>query len=172
MSGRLTVRELNALDADAFAARLAHVFEHAPWVAARAVLRRPFVGRDGLHRAMLGVIAAASEAEQLALLRGHPDLAGKAAIAGDLTADSRREQQGAGLDRLTPAEYERFHALNRAYTERFGFPFILAVKGKTKDDILAAFAARAGNDRAVEFREALDQVGRIAAFRLADIVED
>lgn len=172
MSGRLTIGALNALDPAAFAARLAHVFEHAPWVAARTAPRRPFAGRDDLHRAMVEVIAAATEAEQLALLRGHPDLAGKAAIDGDLTADSRREQQGAGLDRLTPAEYERFHALNRAYKERFGFPFILAVKGKTKDDILAAFATRATNDRAVELRTALDQVGRIAAFRLADVVED
>ena len=172
MSDRLTLAALNALDDAAFAARLAHIFEHAPWVAHRAARQRPFASRAALHQAMLAVIAGAGEAEQLALLRGHPDLAGKAAIAGDLTRDSRREQQGAGLDRLTPAEYERFHALNRAYRERFGFPFILAVKGRTKDDILAAFAARAGNDPAVERRTALEQVGRIAAFRLADLVDD
>jgi OHCU decarboxylase len=172
VNNRLTIAELNALDADAFEARLAHVFEHAPWVARRAAGRRPFADRDGLHRAMVAAIDAADEAEQLALLRGHPDLAGKAAIAGDLTTDSKREQQGAGLDRLTRAEYERFHALNTTYKERFGFPFILAVKGKTKDDILAAFAARAGNERAVEFRTALDQVGRIAAFRLADLITE
>lgn len=172
MADRLTIAELNALDADAFAARLAHVFEHAPWVARRAATGRPFASRAALHRAMVAAIAAAGEAEQLALLRGHPDLAGKAAIAGDLTADSKREQKGAGLDRLTAAEYERFHALNRTYKERFGFPFILAVKGKGKDDILAAFAARAGNERAVELRTALDQVGRIAGFRLADLIED
>ena len=172
MAGRLTIAELNALDTDAFTARLAHVFEHAPWVARRAAAGRPFAGRDGLHRAMVAAIAEAGEAEQLALLRGHPDLAGKAAIAGDLTADSKREQQGAGLDRLTAAEYERFHALNGTYKERFGFPFILAVKGKTKDDILALFAARAGNARAVELRTALEQVGRIAGFRLADLIDD
>ena len=172
MAGRLTIAELNALDANTFAARLAHVFEHAPWVAGRAAVRRPFAGRAGLHRAMVDVIGAASEAEQLALLRGHPDLAGKAAIAGDLTADSKREQQGAGLDRLTSAEYDRFHALNGTYKERFGFPFIVAVKGKTKDDILAAFSRRAGNERSAEFREALDQVGRIAGFRLADLIQD
>jgi len=172
MSDRLTIAALNALDDAAFAARLAHIFEHAPWVAHRAARQRPFASRAALHQAMLAVIAGAGEAEQLALLRGHPDLAGKAAIAGDLTRDSRREQQGAGLDRLTPAEYERFHALNRAYRERFGFPFILAVKGRTKDDILAAFAARTANARAVEFRTALEQVGRIAGFRLADLVAD
>lgn len=172
MAGRLTIAALNALDTDAFTARLAHVFEHAPWVARRAAAGRPFAGRDDLHRAMVQAIAEAGEAEQLALLRGHPDLAGKAAIAGDLTADSKREQQGAGLDRLSATEYERFHALNRTYKERFGFPFILAVKGKTKDDILALFAARAGNARAVELRTALEQVGRIAGFRLADLLDD
>lgn len=168
----LTLQDLNALDAAAFEARLGHVFEHAPWVAHQAALRRPFATRADLHRAMLAAIAAAGEADRLALLAGHPDLAGKAAIAGDLTADSRREQQGAGLDRLTPAEYERFHALNRRYKEKFGFPFILAVKGKTKDDILAAYALRVERDPATELREALDQVGRIAGFRLADLVAD
>jgi OHCU decarboxylase len=172
MNSRLTMAELNALDAGAFEARLAHVFERAPWVARRAAARRPFAEREGLRRVMVAVIEAASEADQLALLRGHPDLAGKAAIAGDLTADSKREQRGAGLDRLTPAEYERFHALNSTYKERFGFPFILAVKGKTKDDILTTFAQRADNDPAAELREALDQVGRIAGFRLADLIED
>jgi OHCU decarboxylase len=167
----LTIATINSLDADGFEARLGHVCEHAPWVARGAAEHRPFRSREDLHRAMLAVIAHAREADQLALLRNHPELAGKAAIAGDLTADSKKEQGGAGLDRLTAAEYERFHSLNRAYTERFGFPFILAVKGKTKDEILAAFAARVDNDRAAEFRTALDQVGRIIGFRLADIVE-
>jgi 2-oxo-4-hydroxy-4-carboxy-5-ureidoimidazoline decarboxylase len=169
---KLTVAEVNALDAAAFERHLGAVFEHAPWIARRTAGRRPFKSPEDLHRAMCEVIAQAGEAEQLALLRNHPDLAGKAAIAGDLTADSRREQQGAGLDRLSSAEYERFHALNRAYKERFGFPFILAVKGKTKDDILAAFAARADGERAAEFRTALDQVGRIGGFRLADLVTE
>lgn len=166
----LTLAELNTLDVWAFVARLGHVFEHAPWVAERVAGRRPFVSRDELHRAMVGVIGEAGEAEKLALLRGHPDLAGRAAIAGDLTVDSKREQAGAGLDRLSREEYERFHALNTAYNTKFGFPFIFAVKGKTKDDILAAYAARVDNDRATELRTALDQVGRIGGFRLADAV--
>ena len=89
-----------------------------------------------------------------------------------MTADSTREQQGAGLDRLTRAEYERFHVLNAAYRTKFGFPFIMAVKGLHKDEILAAFAARLENDREVEFRTALEQIGRIAGFRLADAVMD
>lgn len=168
---RLSLAMINALDPADFEARLGHACEHAPWVARRAAARRPFASRDDLHRAMIDAIADASEAERLAVLRQHPELAGKAAIAGDLTADSRREQSGAGLDRLTPEEYRRFHDLNRAYTEKFGFPFILAVKGKTKHEILAAYAARIDNDRATEFDTALEQVGRIIGFRLADIVE-
>jgi len=166
----VTLAELNTLDPRAFVARLGHVFEHAPWVTERAAVRRPFASRDDLHRAMLTAIDEASEAEQLALLRGHPDLAGRAAMVGDLTADSKKEQAGAGLDRLSREEYERFHTLNSAYTTKFGFPFILAVKGKTKDDILAAYAARVGNDRETELRTALEQVGRIGGFRLADAV--
>ena len=172
MAEKLTIDALNSLDDAGLEGRLGHVFEHAPWVARRAGTRRPFASRDALHLAMLDVIATASDAEQLALLCGHPDLAGKAAIAGDLTADSRREQQSAGLDRLTAVEYETFHALNRRYREKFGFPFILAVKGKSKQDILAAFAARVERDGAAERREAIEQVGRIAALRPADIVVD
>lgn len=166
----VTLAEINAFDVATFVARIGHVFEHAPWVADRVAGRRPFASRDELHGAMLAVIAEASEAERLVLLKGHPDLAGRAAIAGDLTADSCKEQAGAGLDRLTPQEYERFHRLNSAYTAKFGFPFIVAVKGKTKDDILAAYTARVGNDRDTELRTALEQVGRIAGFRLADAV--
>jgi 2-oxo-4-hydroxy-4-carboxy-5-ureidoimidazoline decarboxylase len=167
----LSLAAINALDPAGFEAKLGHVCEHAPWVARRAARRRPFASRDDLHRAMIDAIAEASEAERLAVLRQHPELAGKAAIAGDLTVESRREQSGAGLDRLTPEEYRRFHELNRAYTGKFGFPFILAVKGKTKHEILAAFASRVDNDRATEFRTALDQVGRIIGLRLADVVE-
>lgn len=168
---KLTIPEINALDVAGFTARLGHVCEHAPWVARRAAERRPFASHDDLHRVLVQVIAQASDAEQLDILRNHPELAGKAAIAGDLTADSKREQSGAGLDRLTPAEYERFHALNRAYTAKFGFPFILAVKGKTKDEILAAFQTRVDHDRATELRTALDQVGRIIGFRLVDLAD-
>jgi 2-oxo-4-hydroxy-4-carboxy-5-ureidoimidazoline decarboxylase len=167
----MKITELNALDEAGFEASLGHVFEHAPWVARRVAPRRPFADRQALHAAMIAVIAAASEAEKLALLRGHPELAGKAAIAGDLTADSRREQKGAGLDQLTPAEYERFHALNDAYKKKFGFPFIVAVKGMTKHDILAAFAERLDSTREHELSTALDQVGRIGGFRLADVID-
>jgi OHCU decarboxylase len=172
MAAPLRLEDLNRMDPQAFAAALAHVYEHAPWVAARAASRRLFASRADLHEAMRQVVLEASEAEQTALICGHPELAGKAAIARELTVDSTREQQGAGLDRLTRAEYERFHVLNAAYRTKFGFPFIMAVRGLHKDEILSAFAARLENERQVEFRTALEQIGRIAGFRLATAVMD
>jgi 2-oxo-4-hydroxy-4-carboxy-5-ureidoimidazoline decarboxylase len=166
----IALDDLNRMDAKAFIAALAQVFEHAPWVAARAAERRPFASRAALHDAMKEAVRRASDAEQMALIRGHPELAGKAAVA--LTKDSASEQRGAGLDRLTPGEYERFHALNTVYREKFGFPFIMAVKGRSKDDILQAFAERLEGTRAAEIAIALDQIGRIAGFRLADLVAE
>lgn len=166
----LTLEQINALDAAAFTARLGHIFEHAPWVARRAAAALPFKSRDDLHRAMVAVIEVARDEEKLELLRNHPDLAGRAALAGQLTPESTREQAGVGLDRLSREDYERFHALNRAYKDKFGFPFIVAVKGLTKDDILAAYETRIGNDRATELETALAQVARIGALRLAELV--
>lgn len=166
----IALDDLNRMDTKDFTAALAQVFEHAPWVAARAAAKRPFASRAALHAAMKAVVDQASDAEQMALIRGHPELAGKAAVA--LTADSAREQHGAGLDRLTPAEYERFHALNAAYREKFGIPFIMAVKGRSKDEILSGFAARLKSTRPAEIATALDQIGHIAGFRLADLVAE
>jgi OHCU decarboxylase len=157
---------LATLDRAAFLALLGPVFEHSPWVAARAWAARPFDGLDGLHRAMMQAVADASADEQLALLRAHPDLAGKAARAGAMTAESVREQAGAGLDRLSDAEYARFERLNAAYRAKFGFPFIVAVKRHTKESILAAYETRLGNDIATEMKTALSEVSLIARFRL------
>ena len=162
-----SIARINALDREGFVAALGDLYEHSPWVAARAWAARPFRDEAALARALAAVVEAADEAEQLALLRAHPDLAGKAAVAGELTADSRAEQKGAGLDRLTAAEHARFTALNTAYRARFGFPFILAVKGADKAAILAAFAARLGNPHATERALALAEVNKIAGFRLA-----
>ncbi|MBL8805853.1 MAG: 2-oxo-4-hydroxy-4-carboxy-5-ureidoimidazoline decarboxylase [Rhodospirillales bacterium] len=148
------------------------VFEHAPWVAERVAGLRPFADRRALHRAMGDVVASADRARKLALIQGHPELAGKAAIDRSLTAESAAEQGGAGLDRLTAEEYERFHRLNGAYRARFGFPFILAVRGLDKHAILAAFERRVGADEAAEFDEALRQIARITEFRLGDLVAD
>jgi 2-oxo-4-hydroxy-4-carboxy-5-ureidoimidazoline decarboxylase len=166
----IALDDLNRMDATAFTAALAQVFEHAPWVAARAARKRPFASRTALHETMKDIVRSASDSEQMALICGHPELAGKAAVA--LTKDSASEQRGAGLDRLTRAEFERFHALNTAYRDKFGFPFIMAVKGRTKDEILDGFAARLDSARPAEIATALDQIGRIAGFRLTDLVAE
>ena len=158
---------------DDYVARFGGVFEHSPWIAERAydaggLQETPTA--EGVHVALVGQFRAASASEQLGVLRAHPDLAGKLAIAGDLTEESRNEQAGAGLDRLSADEHARFTALNTAYTDKFGFPFIIAVKGLTKDDILAAFESRIDNTPEQEFETALRQVERIALLRLTALL--
>lgn len=162
----MTLDELNALGREAFIARLGAIYEHSPWVADDVWPLRPFAGVDELHAAMSKAVVDAGESAQLALLRAHPQLAGKAALRGELTADSTREQQGAGLDQCSPEEFAQLHALNTEYERRFGFPFILAVRGHTRASILANMAARIDHVREDEFAEALHQVDRIARFRL------
>ncbi|SOC84738.1 OHCU decarboxylase [Ensifer adhaerens] len=159
---------------DEFVERFGGVFEHSPWVAERAYdagVTEPLTA-GGIHTAMAAAFRAGTEAERLAVLRAHPDLAGKLAIAGELTEDSRKEQAGAGLDRLSVDEHARFTALNSAYVEKFGFPFIIAVKGLNKDDILKAFETRIHNDRDTEFATACAQVERIALLRLGSMLPD
>src|SRR4051794_33776935 len=130
----MTIDDLDARDCVRFVDAVGWVFEHSPWVAERACAARPFASVDRLHAAMCAIVAAASRDEQLALLRAHPDLGTRARMSDA----SIGEQAGAGLDRLTAAEFERLHRLNAAYREKFGFPFLYAVKGSTKHDILAA----------------------------------
>lgn len=153
-------------DHAAFISTLGALFEHSPWIAERALEAAPFASAADAFEIMSAAVRAATDAEQLALLRAHPDLAGKAAIAGDLTVSSSLEQAGAGLDRLTPPEMERFTALNARYTASFGFPFIIAVAGLDKHDILAAFESRIDGTPAAERKVALEQVLRIARVRL------
>ena len=149
------------------------VFEHSPWIAERAFELELGPAHDsagGLHNALCRVFRAASEAERLSVLNAHPDLAGKLAKAKRLTPESAKEQASVGLDALTDKERELFSKLNAAYVTTFGFPFIIAVKGKTKDEILAEFEARIGNSRAIEFETAGRQVERIALLRLRDML--
>jgi 2-oxo-4-hydroxy-4-carboxy-5-ureidoimidazoline decarboxylase len=167
----LTVAAVNAMPADAFAAAFGDIAEHSPWVAERAAAARPFASRAAVVEAFQGAILAAGEGEQTALLAAHPDLAGRAARAGALTADSTREQAGAGLDALTEEEFARFTTLNDAYRARFGMPFIVAVRGATKHTILAAFENRVGGTPLEERLTALAQVLRIVRFRLEDRVK-
>ncbi len=166
----LSIDDLNRMAVSDFITRFGDVAEHSPWVAERAAGARPFADRDAVADAFAAALRDASREERLAVLRAHPDLAGRAAIAGDLSEDSRKEQAGAGLDRLTPEEFERFTALNAAYKERFAIPFIFAVKGATAAMILAAFEERIANGREVEVENAIDNVCRIMRFRIEDRV--
>ena len=162
----ITWSEVNALTDQDFVAQFGDVAEHSPWVASRAAQARPFENVPALVDAFQQAILEAPRSEQLALLRAHPDLAGRAARLGTLTADSTREQKGAGLDTLNDEEWSRFHDLNERYKALFGIPFIFAVKGATKHQILAAFEARLTTTHAEEYLTALTQVLRIVRFRL------
>ena len=162
----MTLPELSSLSQADFARELGAIFEHSPWIPERAWAARPFADIDALHQAMLRVVQEASEAEQLALITAHPELAGKEAAAGTLTNDSTNEQRGAGLDQCSPAELQRLRDLNAAYRERFGFPFVIAVKGRSRYQIMDAIEERLHNERDVEFDTCLDQIGQIARFRL------
>jgi 2-oxo-4-hydroxy-4-carboxy-5-ureidoimidazoline decarboxylase len=166
----ISVHDINRMDEDEFVETFGDIAEHAPWVAAEAADRRPYHSREAMAKAFGDAIRHADRARQRAFLLGHPDLAGRAAIAGDVTHSSKKEQAGAGLDKLTPDEFRRFTEMNTAYRDRHGIPFIFAVRGATKHDILAAFDGRIGNDPKVEFKTALDQVARIIRFRIEDRV--
>ncbi len=155
----------------AFVAALGDIYEHAPWVAEAVHGQRPFASLAALHEAMTAAVREASAEERVALLKGHPDLAGKAARAGTMTADSKAEQASAGLDRLSEAEFAAFHRLNDAYRKKFGIPFIVCVRRHSKDSILRQFERRLQNDVAAETKAALTEVFRIGALRLDQRVE-
>jgi len=162
-----------SLDRAAFVATYGHVFEHSPWIAEvawDAGLTADADTAEGLHRALCAALVPAPAERKLALIQAHPDLAGKLAQAGQLTAESTSEQASAGLDRLTDQERATFTGLNDAYQTRFGFPFIIAVKGLSKAEILASFERRLNNDRDTELATALAQVEGIALLRLKDLL--
>jgi len=161
----MTLSELNARDHRGFVLALEGIFENSPWVAEAACPRRPFASLDALHRALVDIMRGAGPEAQLALIRVHPELAGKAAKES-LTRDSRAEQSSAGLDRCSAGELARLRELNDGYRAKFGFPFVLAVKGLDRPAILQRFAERIRRDRSSEFEEALRQIERIALLRL------
>nr|WP_242480339.1 2-oxo-4-hydroxy-4-carboxy-5-ureidoimidazoline decarboxylase [Rhodovibrio sodomensis] len=167
----MTLADLNARDAAGFVDALSGLFEHSPWIPERVAGQRPFDSLTALHAAMTAAVEAAGEEGQLALLRNHPDLAGRAAVAGELTEASSGEQASAGLDSLSEDEMARFQELNGRYRERFGFPFIKAVRGADKARILAAFEGRVDTPWHRELATALHEVGKIAWLRLLSTVE-
>ena len=170
-AARMTLADVNGLDHAEFVRRLGGIIEHSPWIAGAAWHERPFASIEALHAAMVGALMGAPIDTQLAVIRMHPELAGKAAIRGEMTADSIGEQGGAGLSQCSPQEFARLSALNRAYNAKFGFPFIVAVNGLDRAAIIERFASRLENDRAAEFNEALAQIARISRLRLAQLLE-
>jgi len=168
----ISLQQLNSLPPSQFVAALAGVFERTPWVAERVAAARPFRSHLHLHQAMCAAVEHAGIDEQLALIRAHPELSGGTRMRGELTPESAREQQGAGLAACTPEEFTRLQQLNAAYTQRFGFPFVLAVKGQDRASVIAALEQRVGNTVEHERAVALREIGRIAEFRLAELVDE
>ncbi len=166
----MSLDEVNAMAHGDFVSAFGDIAEHSPWVAEKAAAARPFADRAHMIASFAAGLQSAAEVAKLALLRAHPDLAGKAALAGELTDDSTREQAGAGLDTLSEDEFARFTRLNDAYKAKFEFPFIFAVKGADKFHILEEFEHRLDNSRDIEFDTACAQVCRILRFRIEDQV--
>jgi OHCU decarboxylase len=168
------MREIEMLDREAFVARLGFLFEDSPWIARETWPTRPWGSRQRLHDALLETVAPAGEERQVALIRAHPDLVGRAALAGALSRASTAEQRAAGLDpeALSAAEIARFQQGNTAYQQRFGFPFVICARENRKEAILAGLEARLAHDRETEIATALHEIGRIAWHRLSDVVSD
>ena len=167
---KMSVEEASNLDREEFIERFGSLYERSPWVAEGAWRERPFTDLSEMHAAFVTTVRDAPPERRLGLIRAHPDLAGKAAVAGELTPESTREQASAGLDRLSPGEYEAFTRLNDAYKEKFGFPMIFAVKENTKETILSGVEARLGNSRPQELEAALGEITKIGFFRLQELV--
>jgi OHCU decarboxylase len=166
----LTLADVNALDEAAFVAAFGSLFEHSPWVAEGAWRRRPFASVADLHGAFEAALREAPRERQLAVIRAHPELAGREAEEGELTAESAREQASAGLDRLSADQVRALHELNAAYRERFGFPLVVCVREHTFASIVAFGEARLGHDEDEEVAIALGEVAKIAHLRLEDVV--
>jgi OHCU decarboxylase len=162
---------LNGMSGAEFTAALGAVFEHSPWVAEAAWPKAPFASIDALHAAMIAAARSAPAERQLALIRAHPDLAGRAARTGEMTASSVDEQASAGLLNLSEAEFATFHRLNSAYRERFGFPFIIAVRRHSKESLLAAFEERLAHSPKTELGVALAEIAAITRMRLDGLIE-
>lgn len=168
---KIALTNLNTVSEADFVAAMGDVYEQAPWVAQAVSKQRPFATLAAMHAAMMAAVRAASADQQLALIKGHPDLAGKAARAGALTADSTAEQASAGLDRLLETEFTQFQRLNSAYREKFGIPFIICARRHGKESIRQQFERRLQNGKAAETKAALSEIFHIAALRLDQRIE-
>jgi 2-oxo-4-hydroxy-4-carboxy-5-ureidoimidazoline decarboxylase len=165
-----TLSDLNACSKDDFVGTLANIFEYSPWIAEQVALARPFTGVNQLFAAMKAAVDRAAPELRLALIKAHPDLANKTQRAAGLTAESSAEQNSVGLDRLSDAEYEAFERVNNAYRDKFGFPYIVCVRRHTRDSILRDFERRLPNDAQTEMQKSIEEICRIAALRVDQLV--
>ncbi len=167
---QITLQEINRLDQEQFVAVLGMLFEGPPWIATQSWHARPFATRTQLYQTLCDVMYNASLEQQIALLQAHPDLVGRAALAGTLTPASTNEQASAGLNKLSPEEITTFTQLNQTYQNRFGFPFVICARENKKDSILTGFSTRLHHSRTQEIEVALAEVAKICFFRLQDTV--
>lgn len=166
----ITLQEINALDQESFVLALGSLFEGPPWIVAQTWHKQPFTSLTNLYQALCNVMYAASIEQQVALIQAHPDLVGRAALAGTLSSASTQEQAAAGLSRLSPEEIATFTQLNQAYHDRFGFPFVICARENKKESILAGFSTRLHHSRQQEIETALGEVAKICWLRLLDTV--
>ncbi len=167
----MTPAQLNLLTRDEFVRLVGTVFEHSPWIAETTWAHRPFASLEQLHGALCQTVADAGEEKQVSLIQAHPDLVGRAALAGTLTPESNREQASAGLGQLSEGEIALFQKNNLAYRNRFGFPFVICARLNKKEAILKGFEVRLKNMREQEIKAALEEIGKIAWLRLQDLIE-
>ena len=172
MAEKFSLAALNSLTLAEFIQIIGPVFEHSPWIAKLTWVEKPFARRAHLHESLCETVRNAGETHQLALIRAHPDLVGKLALAGALTRESTSEQASAGLDQLSPAEIAIFQKQNAAYQERFGFPFVICARLNKKEAIIAGFEKRLKHTRGNEVKTALEEIFKIADLRLRDLIHD
>lgn len=168
---RISLAEINTIDEDAFTHKLAGLFEGPPWIITQALRSRPFTSREQLYQTLCTIMYQAPVEQQIALLRAHPDLVGRAALNGTLSQASTNEQAAAELDRLTPKEIATFQRLNQIYHDQFGFPFVICARENKKESILDGFVIRLQHTRQQEIEIALGEVAKICALRLQDLVD-
>ena len=172
MTHKISLANLNQYDREQFVESLGGIFEHSPWVADLVYDCLPFDSTDQLHQCMVETVAKSPEFQRMALICSHPELAGKEADAGSLTTESKQEQSRAGLNQCTAAELAQLQALNRAYRDKFEFPFVIAVTGLDKAQIIAAVEARLGNPVQVEFDTSIAEIGKIGKIRLEALIDE
>ena len=172
MPGKISLASLNQFNRAQFVESLGSIFEHSPWVADMVYNDRPFDSSTELHKAMITAVKKAPEFQRMALICSHPELAGKEAAEGTLTSDSREEQSRAGLDQCSAEELLQLQSLNRAYREKFEFPFVIAVTGLDKTQIIAALESRLKNSASVEFDTSIDEIGKIGMIRLHALIDE